>query len=76
MTVESFKKLDDIAKYQEILNGTLLSVRQVPGCKIQLYNVYEFYVEVFYCTEKHFIEKVRAFRSTKLIEPYLQGGLQ
>ena len=56
-----------------VWEGTFIGDRQEGDLSVQLYNLGTFYAEVFYNAEINEIVKVRGFKGTKLIEPYLKA---
>jgi hypothetical protein len=72
MTLYEFRALNDIDQANAVWdNGTHLGTRVEEGQSVLLYNVCDFYVEVFYSNGLNEITQLKAFKTTKLLEPYL-----
>lgn len=53
-------------------HGKFLMNRFEGDFKINLYNLFDFSVEVWYQSELNSIEKIRTFKSLDALEPYLE----
>jgi hypothetical protein len=51
--------------------GRLLATRDHMGCIVVLYQMPEFFAEVYYSPEDNQIALVHGFKSPELLEPYL-----
>ena len=71
MTINDFKALDNTRQADEIWNGTFLACRIYQDFHVLLYNVYEFYVEIYCSFEIDYISNMKTFESTDLLDPYL-----
>ena len=71
MTLYRFTTLKDAEQYQVIWDGTFLGDRKEPGYNVLLYSVGDFYVEVYYSVADQAINRNRPFRTTRLLESYL-----
>lgn len=71
MTLYQFRALDINEQANAVWEGTFLDSRVEAIYNVHLYNVGDFYVEVYYSNKLNEIVKIRAFRSTSFIEVYL-----
>lgn len=71
MTVYEFLAFDEMEQAEAVWSGTLLATRTEGKHQVLLYAIDSFYVEVFYHPEYNVIRKLRPFRETSLLEPYL-----
>jgi len=71
MTLYEFNFLSDDDKALEIWNGAFIADRIEASSRILLYQLYSFYVEVYYHTEQNKIQKFRSFSSTNQLDIYL-----
>jgi len=63
--------MTDNEKAAAVLLGNFLGDREENGLRVQLYSIDTFYVEVFYDGTANKIVRLRAFKSTNLLTPYL-----
>lgn len=73
MNAEQFERLDDHHKTEAILKAVFLADRLTKDHYIRLYDLDNFYVEVFFDDRTHLIDAFRSFRSTTAVLPYVQG---
>ncbi len=67
-----FNVLTDIEKANMVLdNGTFMLKRHDEEHVINLYTLADFYVELYYDQKSNRIIKIRSFKSTEPLEPYL-----
>ena len=52
-------------------HGRFLALRQEGDCRVALYDLREFFAEVWYAQEGNEILLVRGFRDPGMLEPYL-----
>ena len=73
MTLYEYNGLD-VEQRAEILwdKGVYLATRQEKEFRILLYQIDGFYVEVWYNTNKNAISRLKSFRSTNPLDPYLR----
>ncbi|MFD0766994.1 hypothetical protein ACFQZI_19200 [Mucilaginibacter lutimaris] len=71
MTSDKFNALGYHEKTEAVLNGTFLADRLNDHHYIRLYNLDNFYVEVFFDDRSHLITHFRAFEHTLFVLPYL-----
>jgi len=71
MTNYMFNLLNDDAKANAVWNGVCIGSRKDDDHNILLFQVDNFYVEVFYQREKNEITNFRSFTSTDQLELYL-----
>jgi hypothetical protein len=71
VTEDQFKAFSEDSKANIIhRQGVLVSIRRTEKCKVLLYQVDSFYVEVFYHPTDHFI-RIESFSGTEKLDPYL-----
>lgn len=73
MDLGQFDRLDYTRKTEAILKGTFLATRITAAYSVKLYNVDNFYVEVYFHNRSQLIIRFRAFDQTALLLPYLDG---
>ena len=72
MTLSEFKYLDTAAQAVLICQkGTYLAERDQYQSLIVLYQLYDFYAEVYFLLDQSQIVKILSFHSEVLLEPYL-----
>jgi hypothetical protein len=73
MDIRDFNLMDGMAKTEVLASvGVFLSER-TDGCyRISLYQVNEFYVEIYYHKTRYFYICIRSFEDVAEIYPYLQ----
>lgn len=73
MDIRDFNTMDGTAKTEVLAtNGVFLAERR-DGCyRITLYQVDDFYVEIYYHTTRYFYICIRSFRDVGELFPYLQ----
>lgn len=72
ITEEEFNKLTHDEQAWYIWNhASHLHVREVNGYRVNLFALYDFYIEVWYFVYDNSIKKIRAFESSDLLAPYL-----
>jgi hypothetical protein len=72
MTLSEFKFLDTAAQAVLICQkGTYLAERDQYQSLIVLYQLYDFYAEVYFLLDQSQIVKILSFHSEVLLEPYL-----
>ena len=72
MKVKDFNLMDEVAQADVILqHGILLAERAYKEFKIVLYQVHQFYVEVYFHKTYQMIQGFRGFESLKHLDPYL-----
>ena len=73
MTSNEFNNLMYHEKMEAVLKATFLIDRLSEHYYIKLYNLDNFYVEVFYDDHSHLIARFRAFEHTLFLVPYLEN---
>lgn len=73
ITLYDFHAMTLTEKASAVWQGTFIGDRPDGELFVQLYNLGAFYAEVFYNQQTNEIVKIRGFKSTPLIEPYLRG---
>lgn len=73
MTLYLYNKLNEIMQ-AEILweDGAQVDERIEENQRLVLYQLYAFYVEVFYDLESGAMKGFRSFKSTRFLQPYLE----
>ena len=72
MRQQEFNKLNDDAKSNVLwINASLIDIIRKEDLTILLYQLSDFYVEVYYNYLKNQIERFISFNSTDQLEPYL-----
>jgi hypothetical protein len=71
MTLYEFLSFDDLGQANAVWDGTFLTSRIEGILALNLYDLGGFYVEVFYNTVENRIERLRPFRKTDVLSPYL-----
>ncbi|HEX8331228.1 MAG TPA: hypothetical protein VF622_01330 [Segetibacter sp.] len=72
MTYNEYTLLEEHVKAKDLwANGVNISERSLGNYTVFLYQLYSFYVEVFYDEKKHEIIKLIPFAETGCLEPYL-----
>jgi hypothetical protein len=73
MRLSEFILLSEEEKKAVVLhNGVLLAKRDGEGCKVFLFGLDDYYVEMFCNMQNKRIEEYRVFDTTRLLLPYLQ----
>jgi hypothetical protein len=73
MTLSEFNTWDEIKQAEALLNdGVMVAERAYKQFNILLYQVKDFYVEVYYNTTFSIIQGFRGFDSMTSLDPYLQ----
>jgi hypothetical protein len=73
MTLRQFRAFDINEQANAVWNGTFLGTVAEAKYNIHLYNVAHFYVKVYYSNKLNEIVKIRAFKTTSLLAPYLDN---
>ena len=71
MNSNDFTQLNEARKIEAVLDATFLADRLIDEHYVCLYNLDNFYVEVFFDDRTHLISKFRAFEHTLFVLPYL-----
>jgi hypothetical protein len=72
MTLKEFNSLDEVDQANEVINGIFLDCRMELNFIVLLYDLYSFYVEVYYSSTANHILKLKSFRGTQLLDVYLE----
>ncbi|MDN3583405.1 hypothetical protein [Mucilaginibacter flavus] len=72
MTSDDFRTLSYTDKTEAVLTGTYLAARSDEHYFIKLYNVENFYLEIFFDSRSQLIIHFRAFEHTLFVLPYLE----
>ncbi|MEO3405014.1 hypothetical protein AAFN85_13995 [Mucilaginibacter sp. CAU 1740] len=72
MKAIDFNGLCFFQQMEMVLKGTRLAKRDAGRYYIYLYNVCEFYVEVFYDAGTDIIKHMKAFSGTRQLAPYIE----
>ena len=71
MTPGEFESLNYTQKTEAVLKGTFLADRLTEHEYVKLYNLDNFYIEVFFDDRSHLITHFRSFEHTMFVLPYL-----
>ncbi len=72
MTLYEFNDLDELEQHEAIWEyGVMIGDRFEGEHRIILYQLFSFYVELFYQQEHNVLRKLRSFCSTELLDAYL-----
>jgi hypothetical protein len=71
MTLDQFQLLDELDQIDQIIAGVCISGRDAGIYKILLFQVSNFYVEIYFHKHERYITRFAAFESTDKLEPYL-----
>jgi hypothetical protein len=72
MRIYDFKALTKTEKAKAVWKGKLLANREEDNYNILLFNLGDFYVEVFYNANENKIVKFKSFTTFSQLEPYLE----
>ncbi|HEX6334690.1 MAG TPA: hypothetical protein VFZ78_10720 [Flavisolibacter sp.] len=73
MTVSQFSVLTDDQKANLVYSeGVLIGLRKTFDCRILLYQLHGFYVEIWYQPSRNIIRNFLSFTSTDRLDPYLR----
>jgi hypothetical protein len=73
MTIEEFNYLDETMKAEVLsIMGIFLSERNEGCFRITLYQVENFYVEIYYHMTRFFYVCIRSFQDVRELAPYLE----
>jgi hypothetical protein len=72
MTIKEFNQQSDIQQANALrADGVLLAKRMIMGIKVYLYQIGNFYVEVYFNSMHNMIQGLRSFENTNELDPYL-----
>lgn len=72
MTLYQFNALDETEQHQAVWNNGVHVGDRVEGeHKIILYQLFSFYVELYYHTELNVLRRLRSFSSTECLDAYI-----
>jgi hypothetical protein len=71
LSLYAFVAMSETEQANIVWEGTYLGNRLEGQHMVQLYSVSTFFVEVFYDISNNRISRLRPFKSTRLLEPYL-----
>ena len=72
MTLEEFNQLNYEGRLNAAQKAVCIAGREENKFKILLFQLNDFYIEVYYNAKLNFISQLIPFRSTDYLEPYLQ----
>ena len=73
MTLYKFNSLDDLEQWETMLtNGAMVGSRINDGYRIELYQIFSFYIELYYHIENDVLHRLRSFCNTELLDSYLK----
>lgn len=73
MTLYEFNHLDESEKAETTWSGVFIADREESECKILLYQIDSFYVEVYYHKVDNAIKRFRSFSAISQLDPYLKN---
>jgi hypothetical protein len=72
MTLYEYRALDELEQTEALWeHGVHIGEREEGEYKVVLYQIFEFYIEVFYHIEHNVIHRYKAFSNTELLDAYL-----
>jgi hypothetical protein len=73
MDIRDFNFMDGLAKTEVLANAGVYLAERLDGCfRISLYQVDDFYVEIYYHRTRYFYICIRSFEEVSDLFPYLQ----
>ncbi len=73
MHIWDFNYMDGMAKTEVLATEGVFLAERNEGCfRITLYQLDEFYVEIYYHTTRYFYISIRSFEEVSELSPYLQ----
>ncbi|HEX8314923.1 MAG TPA: hypothetical protein VF610_00165 [Segetibacter sp.] len=72
MTLEEFDQLNYEGRLDATQKAVCIAGREENKFKVLLFQLNDFYIEVYYNAKLNFISQLIPFRSTDNLEPYLQ----
>lgn len=72
MKLNDFFKLNITEQVETASKGNFLGEREARPYVIFLFNIGNFYAEVFYDEVNHKITRVKPFKAVRILEPYLE----
>lgn len=73
MKLNDFFRLSIDEQVETVSQGDFLGEREAKPYVIFLFNIDNFYAEVFYDEIKHKITRVKPFKTIRILEPYLEN---
>lgn len=72
MTLYQFNVLDQLEQWEAFLKDAVLVGNRIEaGFKIELYQIFDFYIELFYHIENDVLHRLRTFSNIELLDSYL-----
>ena len=72
MTLYEFNRLDETEQHEAVWNdGVMVGDRMEDEHKIILYQLFSFYVELYYHVEFNVLRRLRSFSSTECLDAYI-----
>lgn len=72
MTLYQFNQLDEMEQHEALWeHGVMVGDRAENEYKIILYQVYAFYVELYYHSEYNVLRRLRSFSSIECLDAYI-----
>jgi hypothetical protein len=73
MDIRDFNIMDGMSKTEVLATEGVFLAERTDGCyRITLYQVTDFYVEIYYHTTRYFYICIRSFEDAGELHPYLQ----
>lgn len=73
MTLREFQLTDESRQAEKLLNAVCIAGRDEGEHKVLLYQLDNFYVEVFYHPRQNLITDYRGFDDMEQLDPYLES---
>ena len=71
MTLYQFNDLDELQQWETLVTHCVMVGSRIDeGYRIELYQIFEFYVELYY-TENDVLHRLRSFSNIELLDSYL-----
>jgi hypothetical protein len=75
MTLYEFLGLDETDKANAVWDGIFIGLREHHRHTVLLYRIGDFFCEVYYDKEKNTIERLRPFKTKKLLQSFFSYSL-
>ena len=73
MTLYEYNQLDELEQHETLWdNGVMIGGRKDDEHNVVLYQVFSFYVELYYHREYNVIRRLRSFSDTECLDAYIK----
>ena len=73
MTIYQYHQLEEKNQLDTVeQSGVLIAERDLPFCRVKLYQVENFYVEIYHHTHFNVVVNINSFTNTDCLNPYLE----